>query len=161
MTTGKNWTVVSGLLTFVAILGSVWFYLYPRLFGEPLSAAAQIELRPIVLPATMNSEEMMGPSGKVICLSPNVVIGAPEIHSFRGFYGDERIPVLRLNLTETGMQRISEYLAAESATPLAVIVHGKLICVHEIREPVSRVLELQLRGVSRDDAEEAFARLTQ
>ena len=161
MATGRKWTVVTGLLTFAAILGSVWFYLYPRLWGEPLSAAAKIELRPVTSPSAMHSVEMVGPSGKSIGVSPSVVIGASEIHSFRGFYGDDGTPMLRLNLAETGIQRISEYVAAESVTPLAVIVNGKLICVHKFNEPVSSVLQLQLHGVSRDDAEEAFARLTQ
>lgn len=158
---GSLWTLIGGLLVFAAILASVWWYLYPRLSGEPLSANAQLELRAAGFAPQEGWLTMTLPEGTTVSVAPDAVLTARDVVSFRGSYGDRGVAMLQLNLTEAGDTRLREYSAKHIGQQLAVLVNGRLLVCPFIRAELDGPLRLELGGISRSDAEEVFARLTQ
>lgn len=161
---GRVWTVAAGLLTFAAILTSVWFYLYPRLSGEPLSAAAKIELRSASADPRKGFTLMNSPDGKSAWVSSDVGLSAADVLSFRGYGDSDGTPVLQLNLNPSGVSKLAAIRKSAGTEWIALLINDKLLFVYQPAPDdatTSGMLVLRLRGIPREEAEEAFARLTQ
>lgn len=159
--TGKLWTIVAGLLTLAAILASVYFYIFPRLQGEPVSETARLEIRAAKLDRDERLKEMKTPNGDTVWVSEELLLATSDVTTFRGFYDDDGVPVLTLNFTPDGEARLREFSANHVGECLAVIVHDRLICCPEINSELGGKVQLVLGELSRDGAEEVFARLTE
>lgn len=157
---GSVWSVLAGLAVFAAILASVWYYLYPRLSGEPLSSGARLEVRLAVRGQSDGWRAVTLPDGAEMAVAPDVLLTAADVGSFRGIYHQGGLPVLRLNLTSEAAARLEQSaLRAEQA--LVVLVNEQPAGWLPASALQAHVLELELMGVSRADAEDIFARLTQ
>ncbi len=159
--TGRLWTIVAGLLTFAAILASVYIFLYPRLQGEPISETARLEIREAKLERYENYSEMKTPNGDTVWVSRELLLATSDVTTFRGYYDGDGIPALALNFTPDGEAKLREFSRKHVGDCLAVIVHDRLIACPEISAELGGRVQLVLGEMSRDDAEEVFARLTE
>ncbi len=159
---GRTWTIVAGLLVFASILLSVWFYLLPRLSGQPVSRTAAVELRLASDQAVETWLARTTLSGSVIYVQPNVVLTAKDLFTFHGHYQPDGQPLLDLQLNTESAARLRQLLADnQPATHLALTVNNQLLGATQAARLVDERLIIPLNGVSRADAEEAFARLTE
>lgn len=160
---GRRWTIVAGLLVFGSILLSVWFYLVPRLSGQPVSPTASVELRLASEQTVEAWTELTTLSGAVVYLQPDVVLTAKDLSTFHGHYQPDGQPLLDLQLTTESAARLGHLLADNqpAATHLALIVNHRLLGAAPAERLVDGRLIIPLNGVNRADAEEAFARLTE
>ena len=138
---GSAWTLIAAIMVFVAILGTVYLYLFPRLQGEYVAATSTLELH-----AISSSEET----------------GSLKAADFSVFRGDEFQQPARLTLylSESGRERLRapEVMAAKE---LVVILNGRAIARTRSAEWTETSLIIELPGLSSSDANEIFARLTQ
>ncbi|MBL8816507.1 MAG: hypothetical protein JNL58_10790 [Planctomyces sp.] len=159
--TGKVWTIVAGLLVFFAILAAVYYYLIPRLDGEPLSSGAKLEMRMAVKASQPGFKEAKTPQGETVYVSPEIVLSAADISTFRGYYDENGQAVLALKFNNMGTAKIREYSRENLQTLAAFSVNDKIISCPMITAELGSRVVLELGELSRDDAEEVFARLTQ
>jgi hypothetical protein len=162
---GSVWSIMAGLAVFAAILWAVWYYLYPRLSGEVVSSTAQAEVC-LVSPASRDGwSRTTSLAKKTLYRSPQTILTTRDLTTFRGFYHAESVgpatPMLTLHLNAEGVERLRALQAKAPNEMLGLIIHGTLVGTLPLQERTERTIEFELQGVSRDDAEQAFARLTQ
>lgn len=156
---GSAWTLIAAIMVFVAILGTVYLYLFPRLRGEYVAATSTLELH-----AISSSDESSGltltlPDGSKVIADDKPLLKAADFSVFRGdeFQQPAR---LTLHLSESGRERLKapEVMAAKE---LVVILNGRAIARTRPAEWIETSLIIELPGLSSSDANEVFARLTQ
>ena len=95
-------------------------------------------------------------------MQPNVVLTAKDLFTFHGHYQPDGQPLLDLQLNTESAARLRQLLADnQPATHLALTVNNQLLGATQAARLVDERLIIPLNGVSRADAEEAFARLTE
>lgn len=162
---GSVWSIIAGLAVFAAILWAVWYYLYPRLSGEVVSRTAQAEVC-LVSPTSRDGwSRATSLAKRTLYRSPETILTTRDLKTFRGFYRAESVgpstPVLTLHLTSEGAERLRVLQGEAPNEMLGLMIHGMLVGTLPLRERIEHTIEFELQGVSRDDAEQTFARLTQ
>jgi hypothetical protein len=156
---GSAWTLIAAIMVFVAILGTVYLYLFPRLRGEYVSATSTLELRAISSLEETGSLSLTLPDGSKVIADDKALLKAADFSVFRGdeFQQPAR---LTLHLSESGRERMKapEVMAAKE---LVVILNGRAIARTRPAEWTETSLIIELPGLSSSDANEVFARLTQ
>lgn len=155
---GKTWTLIAGLSVFVAILATVYVYVFPRLDGERVSPTAMIEVRQISMQPQSGWIKMRRIDGKSCYVESAIRMSAVDFSVFRG-NGLQVPPTVTLHFSDAGIDRASA-LRKDRTLTLGVILPNKIVAVTEAGDwAVDRII-LPLPGVSGADANEIFARLT-
>lgn len=156
---GSAWTLIAAIMVFVAILGTVYLYLFPRLRGEFVAATSTLELRAIGSSEETGSLSLTLPDGSKVIADNAPLLKAADFSVFRGdeFQQPAR---LTLHLSELGRERLSapEVMAAKE---LIVILNGRAIARTRPAEWTETTMVIELPGLSLSDVNEIFARLTQ
>jgi hypothetical protein len=156
---GSVWTLIAAIVVFVAILGTVYLYLFPRLRGEYVAATSTLELHAISSSEETGSLSLTLPDGSKVIADDKALLKAADFSVFRG---DEFQQPARLTLyfSESGRERLRtpEVMAAKE---LVVILNGRAIARTRPEEWTETSLIIELPGLSSSDANEIFARLTQ
>jgi hypothetical protein len=156
---GSAWTLIAAILVFVAILGTVYLYLFPRLRGEYVSATSTLELHAISSSEETGSLSLTLPDGSKVIADDKALLKAADFSVFRG---DEFQKPARLTLyfSESGRERLKtpEVMAAKE---LVVILNGRAIARTRPAGWTETSMVIELPGLSSSDANEIFARLTQ
>ena len=156
---GSAWTLITAIIVFAAILGTVYLYLFPRLQGEYVSSTSTLELRAISSSEENGSLSLTLPDGSKVIADDETLMKAADFSVFRGdeFQQPAR---LTLHLSESGRERLRtpEVMAAEE---MLVILNGRVIARTRPSDWTEASLVIQLPGLSSSDVNEIFARLTQ
>lgn len=156
---GSAWTLIAAIMVFVAILGTVYLYLFPRLRGEYVSATSTLELRAIGSAERTGSLSLTLPDGSKVIADDKPLLNAVDFSVFRGdeFQQPAR---LTLYLSESGRERLRapEVMTAKE---LIVILNGRGIARTQPAEWTETSVVIELPGLSSSDVNEIFARLTQ
>ena len=156
---GSAWTLMAAILVFVAILGTVYLYLFPRLRGEYVAATSTLELRAISSSEETDSLSLTLPDGSKVIADTDPLLKAADFSVFRGdeFQQPAR---LTLHLSNSGRERLRspEVIAAEE---LVVILNGRAIARTRPAEWTETGMVIELPALSSSDVNEIFARLTQ
>ncbi|MFO1001009.1 MAG: hypothetical protein U0936_11755 [Planctomycetaceae bacterium] len=156
---GSAWTLLAAIMVFVAILGTVYLYLFPRLRGEYVSATSTLELRAISSLEETGSLSLTLPDGSKVIADDKPLLKAADFSVFRG---DEfqQPASMTLYFSESGRERLKtpEVLAAKE---LVVILSGRAIARIRSAEWTETSMIIELPGLSSSDVNEIFARLTQ
>ena len=156
---GSVWTLIAAIVVFVAILGTVYLYLFPRLRGEYVAATSTLELHAISSSEETGSLSLTLPVGSKVIADDKALLKAADFSVFRGdeFQQPAR---LTLHLSESGRERLRapEVMAAKE---LVVILNGRAIARTRPAEWTETSMAIELPGLSSSDANEIFARLTQ
>jgi len=155
---GTTWTLVAAVLVFVAILGTVYFYLFPRLFGERVSPRALLEIRAASMTPKDAWAKMLLPDGSRCFVSDAKLMTAEDFSLFRGD-GLQSPPRLTLYFSKSGIQRSMSF-QAQVASGLAVLLPNKTVALTEVSDWQSDRVTFDIPGLSPADANEIFARLT-
>ena len=156
---GSAWTLIAAIMVFVAILGTVYLYLFPRLRGEYVSATSTLELRAISSSEEAGSLSLTLPDGSEVIVDNKPLLKAVDFSVFRG--DEVQQPArLTLHLSESGRERLGspEVVAADE---LVVILNGRAIARTRPSDWTETSMVIELPGLSSSDANEIFARLTQ
>ncbi|MCA9037981.1 MAG: hypothetical protein KDA91_22810 [Planctomycetaceae bacterium] len=153
--TGQRWTIVVGLAVFAIILASVWWYLFPRLFGERVSGSADVAFRFASTAPIEGWQAETTPDGLPVFVSPEVVWDADDLTTFHGS-SEGPAPLLRFYIKPESCD-----LFEPTESHLALFVHGKLLATFPADSVSGHSLTISLPSVSVSEAEEAFARLTE
>lgn len=157
-TSGKTWTLVAGLAVFVAILATVYIYVFPRLAGERVSPTAMIEVRQVSTEPRDGWTKMLRTDGVSCYVESAVRMSALDFSVFRGD-GLQVPPVLTLHFSDAGIDRAAA-IQDDRGLVLGVVLPNKTVLVTRADDwGVDRMI-LPLPGVSAADANEIFARLT-
>ncbi len=156
---GSAWTLVAAIMVFVAILGTVYLYLFPRLRGEYVAATSTLELHAISSSDESGGLKLTLPDGSKIIADDETLLKAADFSVFRGdeFQQPAR---LTLHLSESGRERLRapEVMAAKE---MVVILNGRAIARTRPAGWTETSMVIELPGLSSSDANEIFARLTQ
>ena len=156
---GSVWTLIAAIVVFVAILGTVYLYLFPRLRGEYVAATSTLELHAISSSEETGSLSLALPDGSKVIADDKTLLRAADFSVFRGdeFQQPAR---LTLYLSESGRERLRtpEVMAAKE---LVVILNGRAIARTRPAGWTETSMAIELPGLSSSDANEIFARLTQ
>jgi hypothetical protein len=156
---GSAWTLIAAIMVFVAILGTVYLYLFPRLRGEYVAATSTLELHAISSLKETGSLSLTLPDGSKVIADGEMLLKATDFSVFRGdeFQHPAR---LTLHLSDSGRERLktSEVMAAEE---MLVILNGRAIARTRPAEWTETSMVIELPGLSSSDVNEIFARLTQ
>jgi hypothetical protein len=156
---GSAWTLIAAIMVFVAILGTVYLYLFPRLRGEYVAATSPLELHTISSSEETGSLSLTLPDGSKVIADDKTLLKAADFSVFRA---DEFQQPARLTLyfSESGRERLKapEVMAAKE---LVVILNGRAIALTRSAEWTETSMAIELPGLSSSDANEIFARLTQ
>jgi hypothetical protein len=156
---GSAWTLIVAIMVFVAILGTVYLYLFPRLRGEYVAATSTLELRAIGSSEETGSLSLTLPDGSKVNADDKPLLKAADFSVFRG---DEfqQPASLTLYFSESGRERLKtpEVMAAKEQV---VILNGRAIARTRSAEWTETSMIIELPGLSSSDANEIFARLTQ
>lgn len=160
-TRGARWTLVGGIMVFVAILSTVYAYVFPRFSGEPVSAKSSLEIRTAHQEPSEHSEKMNLPDGGTWYVDRDLLLSAADFSSFRMAFGENGVTQLILTLSATGQENLKLLKRRSENSVLSVIVHKQLIaCIALKLWSTDRVI-VPLTGFSSSDANEIFARLTE
>jgi len=157
-THGKTWTLVTAMLVFVTILGTVYLYLFPRLFGERVSPDAALEIRAVSTSPKEGWMRMPLPDGGHCFVSETSLMTAPDFSLFRGD-GLQTPPRLTLYFSESGIQRYTSF-QAQVLSGLGVLLPNKTVARTTVSDWQPDRLIILIPGLSSADANEIFARLT-
>jgi hypothetical protein len=156
---GSAWTLIVAIMVFVAILGTVYLYLFPRLRGEYVAATSTLELHAISSLEETSSLSLTLPDGSKVIADNVPLLKAADFSVFRGdeFQQPAR---LTLYLSESGRERLKtpDVMAAKE---LVVILNGRAIARTRPVEWTETSVIIELPGLSSSDVNEIFARLTQ
>ena len=156
---GSAWTLITAIMIFVAILGTVYLYLFPRMQGEYVSSTSTLELHAISSSEDAGSLSLTLPDGSEVIVDDETLLNAADFSVFRG---DEfqQPASLTLYLSESGRERLRtpEVMAAKE---LVVILNGRAIARARPAEWTESSMVIELPGLSSSDVNEIFARLTQ
>ena len=156
---GSVWTLIAAIVVFVAILGTVYLYLFPRLRGEYVAATSTLELHAISSSEETGSLSLTLPDGSKVIADDKTLLKAADFSVFRGdeFQQPAR---LTLYLSESGRERLRapEVMAANE---LVVVLNGRGIARTRPAEWSETSMVIELPGLSSSDVNEVFARLTQ
>jgi hypothetical protein len=156
---GSAWTLLAAILVFVAILGTVYLYLFPRLRGEYVAATSTLELHAISSLEENGSLSLTLPDGSKVIADDKPFLKAADFSVFRG---DEfQQPASQtLYFSKSGRERLRtpEVMAAKE---LVVILNGRAIARTRPAGWTETSMVIELPGLSSSDANEIFARLTQ
>jgi hypothetical protein len=156
---GTAWTLITAIMVFVAILGTVYLYLFPRLRGEYVAATSTLELHAISSLEEAGSLSLTLPDGSKVIADNDPLLRAADFSVFRGdeFQQPAR---LTLYLSESGRERLKtpEVMAAKE---LVVILNGRAIARTRPVGWTETSVIIELPGLSSSDVNEIFARLTQ
>ncbi|MEZ6061091.1 MAG: hypothetical protein R3C19_12065 [Planctomycetaceae bacterium] len=156
---GRLWTLAAGIAVFAAILASVWFYLWPRLSGEPPSRNADLRLA-AASPAAVDGWERMVNGKDDFYVDPQPVLTAADVATFRISY-DGTVPVLGLNLRKNGAKKLREFAGEHVDEHVALVINGSLVSCPVLQNDSGGRVDFPLGEQSRDDVQEILARLTQ
>ncbi len=155
---GKTWTLIVGLSVFIAILATVYVYVFPRLAGERVSPTAMIEVRQIAMEPQGDWIQMPLTDGALCYIESTSRMSAVDFSVFRG-HGLQVPPKLTLHFSDAGMQRATA-LREDRTLVFGVILPNKTVAATEPGHWSDDRIMLPLPGVSAADANEIFARLT-
>ena len=155
---GKTWTLLAGLTVLVAILATVYVYVFPRLAGERVSPTARIEVRQVSAEPQDGWVKMPRTDGTLCYVAADVRLSAVDFSVFRGD-GLQVPPTLTLYFSDTGIVR-SAPLRDDHSLILGVVLPNKVVAMTDVESWGADRMILPLAGVSAADANEIFARLT-
>lgn len=155
---GSTWTLITFLTVFIAILATVYCYVFPRLYGERVSPGARIEIYAMADEPSSGSREMKLTDGAPCFLLGSPLMSALDFSVFRGD-GLQNPPRLTLYFSDSGRQKIPSEAALEKI-PAGVLLPNGTVAATSASDWGKDRVTLLLPGVSADDANEIFARLT-
>lgn len=188
---GTLWSILAGLCVFAAILYAVWYYVYPRLFGEVVAATADVQFYEIVEEGSEASTKWQSPDGATYLLGQTPVLVATDLATFQpqmvSANSDQAQVHLTIVLSSTGKVKFDQFMAgrtdsgssAERSTEgastdtasseadgtskrmLGMVIRKHFVGVTSATNAQSGKLVVSLTGLSRDEVEEIFARLTE
>jgi hypothetical protein len=158
---GSAWTLIGGLAVFVAILLTVYAYVFPRLSGEPVSPSASLEVRAAYRDAHEHSVEMTLPDSGKWFVSDEVLLTASDFRTFTTASGENGTPLLTLNCSTAGRKRLQVLRGTRGLNDLGIVLHSQLIACVALKDWSDESVTLALTGFSSSDANEVFARLTE
>jgi hypothetical protein len=159
--TGSMWTLIGGLAVFIAILSTVYAYVFPRLSGEPVSATASVEIRAAYQEASDDCAEMILPDGGKWYIAKDVLLAAGDFRTFRSVQDKTGVPQLTLHLSASGRKNLKLLKSRPDVRFLALIIHQDLVACIELKEWSAEGITVTLNGLSSSDANELYARLTE
>lgn len=157
---GTAWTLIGGILVFIAILISVYGYVLPRVGQEPVSATATLEFRESSAERHDAWSEMTLPDRSIRFVSGNVTLTADDFQAFRS-RRDSEPPEITLILSDTGRSQIQKLKLHPKSITFVVMLHGRALTEVVPAQWTETQTTLLLRGMSNADANEVMARLTE
>lgn len=188
---GTLWSILAGLCVFAAILYAVWYYVYPRLFGEVVAATADVQFYEIVEQGTAAASKWQSPDGSTYLLGEKPVLVATDLATFQpqmvSASSDHAQVQLTIVLSSAGRVKLQEFTAGRTGTAslsepstgssetavalsgsdgttktmLGMVIRKHFVGVTSVADAQSGKLTVSLTGLSRDDIQEIFARLTE
>ncbi|MFO0426464.1 MAG: hypothetical protein ACK526_07860, partial [Planctomyces sp.] len=179
------------LCVFAAILYAVWYYVYPRLFGEVVAATADVQFYEIVEEASEASTKWQSPDGATYLLGQTPVLVATDLATFQpqmvSANSDQAQVRLTIVLSSAGKVKLDQFMAGRtgteslserstegsspdtasseadgtSKTMLGMVIRKHFVGMTSAANAQSGKLVVSLTGLSRDEVEEIFARLTE
>jgi hypothetical protein len=155
---GSAWTLIAAIAVFVAILGTVYFYVFPRLKGERVSVDSRLEIRE---PGSNGDglEAFVLPDGTRVLTKEKALLTAEDFTVFRGD-GLRQPASLTLYFSESGRSRMKLSAPADSEE-LIVMLNGRAIARTRLSEWTDKYAVISLPDLTSADVNEIFARLTQ
>ncbi len=157
---GAAWTLIAGIAVMVAILATVYTYVFPRLGHELVSATASIEFRESAAESRDGWSKMKLPDGTTRFVSDHAIFTAPDFQSFKNDYKSDP-PEIILILSAAGQSQLQVLSSPTSFTTFVVMLHGKPLTEVVPEDWSDTEVQLTLRGMSTSDANEVLARLTE
>jgi hypothetical protein len=155
---GSAWTLIGGLAVFVAILITVYAYVFPRLSGEPISPTASLEVRIAYWDIQDDTVEMTLPDGDKRFVSKVALLTATDFRTFSTTTGKNGTPLLTLHLSASGRKQLKNL---NETIELGIVIHRKLIACISRKDWSEDRVTVALTELSSSDANELFARLTE
>lgn len=159
ISSGSAWTLIAAIVVFVAILGTVYLYLFPRLQGEYVSSTSMLEFRAIKPMEEPGDVSFTLPDDSKVIAEKHSLLSASD---FSVFNGDafQHPPLLTLHFSDSGRERLrSPDVMAEKE--LVIILNGRAIALTRPAEWTETSVVIELPGLSSSAVNEIFARLTQ
>lgn len=157
---GAAWTLIGGLAVFVAILLSVYGYVFPRIGQKPVSATATLEFRESSAEPHDAWSEMTLPDRTTRFVSKNIVLTARDFQAFRNRRNAEP-PEITLILSVAGRNNVQKLKQHPEFSTFVVMLHGKPLAEVSPTQWTETQTTLLLKGMSNADAHEVMARLTE
>lgn len=157
---GAAWTLIAGIAVMVAILATVYTYVFPRLGHELVSATASIEFRESAAESRDGWSKMTLPDGTTRFVSDHATFTARDFQSFKNDYKSDP-PEIILILSTTGQSQLQVLRSPTSFTTFVVMLHGKPLTEVGSEDWSDTEVKLLLLGMSTSDANEVLARLTE
>jgi hypothetical protein len=188
---GTLWSILAGVCVFAAILHAVWYYVYPRLFGEVVAATADVQFYEIVEEGSEPAAKWRSPDGATYLLGEKPVLVATDLATFQPQMLSENSDQAQVQMTivlssagrvklqvftegRTGTESLSEPSTGSFETAVALsgadgtskrmlgmVIRKHFVGVTSVADAQSGRLTVSLSGLSRDDIQEIFARLTE
>ena len=157
---GAAWTLIGGLAVFVAILLSVYGYVFPRIGQEPVSATATLEFRESSAEPHDVWSEMTLPDRTTRFVSGSVTLTARDFQAFRSPRNSEP-PEITLILSAAGRSQIRKLKLQPEFSTFVAVLHGKALTEVVPAQWTETQTTLLLHGMTNADANEVMARLTE
>lgn len=142
---GRAWTLIVAVAVFSWIIWTIYGYIFPRLSGEKVSPTAALEIR-YITPTNQQGQT---------CLL------ATDFSTFRGYPEANDRTKIRLNLNETGTERLRNIQKQMNGTELLVYVHEQLIGRTPVSQEQAGSITFELIQDPQIDANVIYARLTE
>ncbi len=157
---GATWTLVGALAVFVAILWTVYAYVFPRLGQEPVSATATLEFRESSPEPRDAWSKMTLPDGTTRFVSESVTLAASDFQAFRNRHNAEP-PEITLILSASGRRHLQKFQLQPTFSTFVVRLHGEALTEVRPEQWADPEIKLLLRGMSHENVNLVLARLTE
>jgi hypothetical protein len=157
---GTAWTLIAGVAVFVAILATVYTYVFPRLGHELVSGTASLEFRESTYEPRAAWSRLTMPDGSTRYVSDHITLTARDFQSFRNDYKSDP-PEIILILSAAGRRQLQSFRSQADFHSFVVILHGKPLTQVSPEDWSDTEVKLSLRGMSASDTNEVLARLTE
>ncbi len=157
---GRWWTLAVFLLVFIGVFVGNYRYVFPRFGQEPVSPTSSLRFHEVLSKPDAGSIEVTLPDEIKRFIEPTSILEAPHFSAFRCDHKSGP-PEVVLLLSEAGVATMESLSRRPEVREIVAIINDRPIAVVAFpRESVTH-LKLVLRGLSKGDANEVLARLTE
>jgi hypothetical protein len=157
---GAAWTLIAGIAVMVAILATVYTYVFTRLGHELVTASASLEFRESSEEPRAAWSKQTLPEGSTRYVSDHITLMAQDFQSFKHDYKSDP-PEIILILSAAGRSELQGFRTQANFRSFVVILHGKPLTEVAPEDWSDTEVKLSLRGMSASDTNEVLARLTE
>lgn len=158
---GAAWTLIAAIIVFLAILGTIYNYVLPRLWGETIPDTVRLVVREAWQDSAGGTTKMSAPDGSVWYLGATELLSTGHFSRFRGTPAANEPPRLTFRLSAAGQSEVAPIMSNSAGRFTAILVHDRLIACVPASQWTADGLSLTLQGMTNQDANEIFARLTE